>query len=100
MGKRATLFKCHDCSNRFWEWFEHLRREELIEWCEETTCPECDSDNWEMTDTSEFAGAAVYGDEGYPKPLTGVNSIPELRQVLGIADHEERLRALERGDGA
>lgn len=95
MGKRASLFECHDCGEQFWEWFEHLTRSELIGFARELRCPECDSENWELTDASEFAGSRVYGDAGYPKAMTGVDSLLELRDLLGLDELEERIEELE-----
>lgn len=59
MGKRASLFKCHDCGEQWWEWFEWLSREELIEFAEETDCPGCEGQDWELTDASQFSGGAI-----------------------------------------
>lgn len=98
MGKRASLFSCHDCQHDWWEWFEHLNRDELISFAQELECPKCGSSDWKLTDASEFAGSRVYGDAGYPKALTGVDTLRELKQLLGVDELEARISELE-GDG-
>lgn len=59
MGTRSTIFKCESCGNEWWEKFEHLTREELTEFVEETECPECESSDWVVTYRSAFAGGPI-----------------------------------------
>lgn len=96
MGKRATMFRCRndDCGTDFWEWFEWLTAAELVDFAHDTTCPECGSDDWEMTDTSEFAGGRLEGEAGYPHWMQYATTTPEARETLGITDLADRVAAL------
>jgi hypothetical protein len=58
MGKRASMFRCRDCRETWWQWFEWLGPEDFRKLAEQS-CPECESDNWELTDASEFAGGSI-----------------------------------------
>lgn len=60
MGTRSSMFQCRDCFHEWWEWFDGLSRDELREFADATTCPECDGANWVLTDATEFAGGPVY----------------------------------------
>ena len=91
------MFRCREesCGNTWWEWFEHLTQSELIGFARSLECPECGSQDWELTDASSFAGSQAHGDAGYPKALAGINTMTELRSVLGIEQLEERITELE-----
>lgn len=69
IGRRVQAARCHDCpepsdeegeygdigeldSNQFWIKMEWMDKQELIEHIEDTVCPDCGSDNWELTDRS------------------------------------------------
>jgi Zn finger protein HypA/HybF involved in hydrogenase expression len=63
MGKRSWQLKCLNCTSHFWEWFEHLTRDELISWLKNTECDHCSSTNWEFTTNTRFAGSSVQTEE-------------------------------------
>lgn len=95
MGRRASMFRCHDCGNDWWEWFEWLKRGEMIQFAEDLRCPECDGIDWELTDTSEFAGGRLSGEAGYPHWMRHARDLPAARDTLGITEIQQRLDALE-----
>lgn len=60
MGTRYQQLKCTDCTHRWWVSFDHKSREQLRELTVFTECPECESDDWKLTDATEFAGGPVH----------------------------------------
>lgn len=71
MGTRQHKLRCLDCYEKykesseynsfevfeessFWIDMEHMGKDELLNHIEDTSCPECGSDNWQLTDESEI----------------------------------------------
>lgn len=60
MGTRQHQCVCLDCldevagyeSATFMITMEHMNKDELLEHIEKTTCPDCGTDNWQLTDHS------------------------------------------------
>lgn len=59
MGVRTTVFECTACGDEWWERFEHLTKDELLDFLDDTCCPNCESASWFVTYTSQFAGGPV-----------------------------------------
>lgn len=59
MGRRITKLSCRACSNDWWEKFEHLDREEVIAFANETCCPDCEAHEWTLTYRSRFSGGPI-----------------------------------------
>lgn len=62
MGRRSWQLRCNDCSRMaFWKYFDHLSKDEIIEFAETTSCPNCGGDDWFFSETTRFAGASASG---------------------------------------
>lgn len=59
MGKRSWKLKCEKCNTEFWEWFEHMDPNEILDFCDETNCPECKSEKCTFTSKTQFSGGKV-----------------------------------------
>lgn len=94
MGRRASLFDCKECGNEFWEWFEWMDRNEMINFAKALSCPECGSKNWELTDASEFAGGRITGEAAVPNFFRGIETAEDLRQYLDINKLEGKVNAI------
>ena len=62
MGTRQGIAICKDCeetkkgidAGEFPITLEWMNKEELIKHIQQTHCPQCSGDNWELTDASEI----------------------------------------------
>lgn len=83
MGVRVQQLACTDCQYRWWVAFDHKTRAELRRVASTLPgagerCPECDSNDWKLTDATEFAGGLVHTTDeycpecAYDAPLTVV----------------------------
>lgn len=60
MGKRSQQLVCRDCRERWWVWFDNKARRELLSFADSETCPECGSNDWQLTDATRFAGSVIH----------------------------------------
>lgn len=53
MSRHSMLLNCQDCNEEFYMDMEYHSPESLKVAAETTSCPECKSKNWRMTDGCE-----------------------------------------------